>query len=99
MLQTVVNLLDLVFDFLDLLLRVLNHLVGVLDLGMQMIRQLLLLRLLEVLLEQSLSLNQELRLLLAHSGHGSEQVLDLLDILLGLLSLHADISNVDLQLD
>lgn len=51
LLQSVVDLFDLVFDFLDLHLRVFDHLVCVLDLCMQMIGQLLLLRLLEVLLE------------------------------------------------
>lgn len=98
MLQSVVNLVNLIFYLLDLLLRVLNHLVCILDLCMQMIGKLLFFSLLKVLLKKSLSLNEKLRLLLAHSCHRGKQVLNLLDILLGLISLSADISNVNLEL-
>ena len=65
---------------------------------MQMIGQLLLFSLFEVLLEKSLSLKEKLSLLFSNCSHGSKQILNLLDILLGLFSLSADVSDVDLQL-
>lgn len=56
LLQSTVDLLDLLLDLLDLILSVLNDLIAVQDLTLQMVRQLVLLGLLEVLVEQLLSL-------------------------------------------
>uniref|UniRef100_A0A7S3IZJ3 NAD-specific glutamate dehydrogenase n=1 Tax=Strombidium inclinatum TaxID=197538 RepID=A0A7S3IZJ3_9SPIT len=93
-----VDLLDLVLDFTDLALRVEDHLIAVLDLSVQVVGQLLLLRLLEVFLEQLLSLLEQLSLLLTDDGHGSEKVLNLLKVTLGLLVPQIPVGDVDLQL-
>ena len=69
LLERIVDFFDLVLDFFDLLLRVLDHLVKILDLSVQMVRQLLLLGLLKVVLQKSLSLKHELGLLLTDCSH------------------------------
>lgn len=51
LLQSTVDLLDLLLNLLDLVLRVFNDLVSVKDLTLQMVRQFVLLSLLEVLIQ------------------------------------------------
>lgn len=96
LLQSTVDLLDLLLDLLDLVLSVLNDLIAVQDLTLQMVRQLVLLGLLEVLVEQLLSLKQELSLILTNFLHRLQQVLNLFDILAG-LSLVSDVRYIQLQ--
>ena len=93
LLQSTVDLLNLLLDLLDLVLSVLNDLIAVQDLTLQMVRQLVLFGLLEVLVEQLLSLKQELSLLLTNFLHRREQVLNLFDILAG-LGLICNVRNV-----
>lgn len=97
LLEGEVDLVDLILNLLDLLLSILNHLIAVLNLTVQMVGKLLSLSLLEVLKQERLPLKHELGLLLADSCHGREQVLDLLDILLGLLSVGANVRDIDLK--
>lgn len=98
LLQSKVNFLNLVFNFFNLRLGVINHLVCILDLGVQVIGQLLLLGGLEVLLEKRLPLKHQLSLLLADCGHGGKQILDLFDIILSLVTLGTDVSYIELEL-
>lgn len=72
LLQRIVYFLNLILYFFDLLFGILNHLIQILNLGMQVVCELLLLSLLEIILKKILSLEHELGLFLADSGHRSK---------------------------
>jgi hypothetical protein len=96
--QGSVDLVDLLLNFFDLLLGLLNHLVTVLDLVLEVVDELLLLGLLEVVGEVVSSLGHQLLLLLADGLELLEEIVDLSEILLGLLALVSHISNEQLEL-
>ena len=97
LLKSVVNLFNLIFNFLDLHFGIFNHLISILDLGMQVIGKLILLSLLKVLLKQLLPCHQKLSLFISNGRHRSKKILDLFDIFFSLFPISTDVGNVDLK--
>ena len=58
--QSGIDLFELILDLLDLILGVFDHLIAVLDLGLEMVCELRLFSLLKVLLQQLLTMLDEL---------------------------------------
>jgi hypothetical protein len=98
LLESIVDLLDLVLDLSDLVFGVSDHLVEVLDLLIEVVDNIFLFALFMDLSGNFLSLLQKLGLVLVVGFHTSKEVLNLFQFLLGLLIVHVDISDIQLEL-